>query len=104
MRAMRKFSSADLATVLVDAAAPADERQRHAMFVLRYVRGLVRAGYCVSVKRAGGGGRARYLFVRDTGPKAPVVRWYRHDVVDQNTGETFAWATQEAHLAQREAA
>jgi hypothetical protein len=104
MRAMRKFDTADLAAVLVDAAAPAADRQRHAMLVLRYVRGLVRGGYCVSLRRAGGGARARYLLVRDTGPKAPCVRWRAHDVVDQNTGATYAWDAHEGQLAQGEAA
>ncbi len=91
MRAMRKFSVPELTALLVNAGADVVRVARFERWANRYLRGLVRAGYVTAMRRAGRIAHLRYLLVRDTGPKAPQVRWERHDVVDANDGQVRAF-------------
>lgn len=97
MRAQGRFSSASLLAVLVDANAADVERKRYLAFVQRYISGLARAGYLVGLRNTRGTPAKRWMLVRDTGPKPPVVRWNRHDVVDQNDGQVHAF---DAHFTE----
>ena len=91
MRAMRKFSVPELTALLLDAGADAARVRTWGLWANRYLRGLVRAGYLTAMRRTGRLAHLRYLLVRDTGPKAPLVSWERHEVTDPNDGQVRAF-------------
>ncbi len=77
MRIMRAFSARDLAlTASLGASA-----------VRRYLSALVATGF---VRHHRASGVSRYLLVRNSGPRTPVLRRNR-DVWDPNTGRTYRY-------------
>lgn len=95
-RAWRAMATMDKFTVqdLIEAAARGDERNP-ANNLQRYLRVLARCGYLSRLKAREQGTRLtspgflRYLRLRHTGPKAPVLSERKKTLHDPNTGETF---------------
>lgn len=86
MRMRSKFALADLLVL----AATGDERDPSAN-AGRYLRALVASGYLSELRRTKGGrqgsnGAKRYVLLRDSGPKPPIVRRGGVEVYDPNTG------------------
>lgn len=65
--------------------------------IQKYIRALVKSGHVREMpKRLRGSvptsnGYKQYLLIKNTGPKAPVLRNDKRQVFDQNTRETFQW-------------
>lgn len=82
MRAMRRFTAVDLVQLA----------EVSWNFANRYCRALRYVGYLREdgIEKGPGRGRGlkRYVLVKDTGPKAPVIRPVC-EVRDPNTGEKF---------------
>ena len=84
MRVLKKFGTADLLRVLLDAEATDTVRWRAAQsHVGRYVRALLEHGYLAHVGFGRGAGR-RLLLIDDTGPDAPAWVQRRDRVYDHN--------------------
>ncbi len=93
-RALRLKRKASLPQLLTLAARGSERAAENNAWM--YLRALHSAGYIERLATRAPGispssrGRIRWLMLRDTGPKAPVVRPRHRAVVDHNTGERVA--------------
>lgn len=84
MKALRAFTRAELA----EAAQHGTRRRVSSQAAATYIKFLYRAGYLGIVAPSTPGKQARYRFVKNTGPRAPLVCRDK-SVMDANTGEVF---------------
>lgn len=86
MRIKGKFGIDDIAKCVLDGTETCKSPEDN---IRKYLLGLKNAGYLVEMKRRSPGsggtspGKKRWMLVRDTGPKLPVLR-QNGDVWDQN--------------------
>jgi hypothetical protein len=86
-RALRILRKATLKDLL--ALAATGEESAAANNARHYLKVLIDTGFVHRFARRGSGGVLRYGLIRDTGPKAPVMR--KHEVEDLNTGEVYPY-------------
>lgn len=92
MQLTPKFTVNEIKSLVSDGNEKAAENN-----IQKYVRALVKSGYIREMpKRLRGSvptsnGYKQYLLIKNTGPKAPVLRNDKRQIFDQNTRETFQW-------------
>ncbi len=90
LRLKRKASLPELLTLAARGSERAAERN-----AWMYLRALHSAGYIQKLPSRAPGthpnsrGHIKWLVIRDTGPRAPIVRRRHREMVDPNTGERF---------------
>ena len=92
IRLKRKFSIKDLLSIVLNGTEKDPESN-----IQRYLKALSRTHYISELKMREAGnvkqsnGFKRYVLIKDTGNKAPLLRMQSKEVYDPNTGEISKW-------------